>query len=183
MTPVTPSTQARQETGGLSRCQHRVAGRQPDEGDIEARIVALEALTTADLRVEWGKLYRATPPSRLSRDLLIRAVGYGVQEHVHGGPSLSTTQRLRSLRESADQRRGPAAAPAVTLKPGARLVRQWHGQVHTVSVLDDGFEYQGERYRSLTRIARRITGSQWSGPVFFGLKRRPSPGLAKAGNE
>ncbi len=159
MTPVAPSTEARQETGGLSRCQYRVAGRQPEEADIEARIVALEGRTTADLRVEWGRLYRATPPSRLSRDLLIRGVGYSVQEHVHGGLSLSTKQRLRSLRESADQSRGPAAALAITLKPGTKLVREWHGHVHTVNVLDDGFEFQGECYRSLTAIARRITGS------------------------
>ncbi len=177
MTPVDQSTEARQETGGLSRCQHRRADSQSKRADIEAQIAALEALTTADLRVEWCRLYRATPPSRLSRDLLIRGVGYSVQEHVHGGLSLSTKQRLRSLRESADQRRGPEAALAITLKPGTKLVREWHGQVHTVSVLDDGFEYQGERYSSLTRIARRITGVHRSGPVFFGLKRRSPPEL------
>ena len=67
-----------------------------------------------------------------------------------------------------------------TLKPGTKLVREWHGQVHTVDVLDDGFAYQGERYPSLTRIARRITGVQWSGPRFFGVNgRRP---MAEASN-
>jgi Protein of unknown function (DUF2924) len=69
------------------------------------------------------------------------------------------------------------------LKPGTKLVREWHGHVHTVDVLDDGFAYQGECYPSLTRVARRITGVQWSGPVFFGLKRRPSSAPAKAGDE
>ncbi len=178
MTSVALSTEARQETGGLSRRRHHSTGNQPKRADIEAQIAALEGLTTADLRVEWCRLYRATPPSRLSRDLLLRGVGYGVQERVHGGLSFSTKQRLRSLRESADQRRGPAAALAITLKPGTKLVREWHGDVHTVSVLDDGFEYQGERHRSLTEIARQITGSHRSGPIFFGIKRQPLPELA-----
>jgi len=79
----------------------------------------------------------------------------------------STKRPLRSLSEDPDQRGGPPAAPFITLKLGTKLVREWHGHVHTVSVLDDGFEYQGERYPSLTRIARRITGAQWSGPRFF----------------
>ncbi len=183
MTPVDQSTEARQETGGLSRCRHLAAGRQPKGADIEARIVALEGLTTADLRIEWCRMYQATPPTRLSRNLLLRGVAYRVQEHAHGGLSLNTKRMLRSLCESSDQRGGPAAAPAVTLKPGTKLVREWHGQVHTVCVLDDGFEYEGERYPSLTRIARRITGVHWSGPMFFGLKRQPHPASPKAGNE
>jgi hypothetical protein len=87
--------------------------------------------------------------------------------------SLGIKRRLRSLSEASDQRGGPAVAPILPLKAGTKLVREWHGQVHTVDVLDDGFAYQGERYRSLTRIARRITGVQWSGPVFFRLKRHP----------
>jgi hypothetical protein len=121
-----------------------------------------------------------TPPTRLSRDLLIRGVAYRVQEHAQGRLSLSIKRRLRSLSEASEQRRGPAAIP-ITLKPGTKLVRQWHGHVHTVKVLADGFEYQGERCPSLTRIARRITGMQWSGPVFFWIRRQPSP--AKAGDE
>jgi hypothetical protein len=68
------------------------------------------------------------------------------------------------------------------LKPGTKLVREWHGHAHTVSVLDDGFEYRGERYPSLTRIARRITGVHWSGPLFFGIgkRRRAVEGAAHA---
>lgn len=180
MTPVPQSTGARQQTGGPSRCQHLATGRQAEGADIEARIIALEALTTADLRIEWRRLYRTTPPTRLSRDLLIRGVAYRVQEHAHGGLSLSARRRLRSLCESSGERGGEAAIPAITLKPGTKLVREWHGQVHTVSVLDDGFEYQGQRYPSLTRIARRITGSHWSGPMFFGLKLQPSPAAPRA---
>ena len=169
--PVPQYKKACQVTGGPSRRQDLAAGGQPRETDTEARLIALEALAIADLRIEWRRLYRATPPTRLSRDLLIRGVAYRVQEGIHGGLSLGAKRYLRSLSEASDQRSGAVIGPAVTLKPGTKLVRAWHGHVHTVSVLDDGFEYQGERYPSLTRIARRITGVQWSGPRFFGVNR------------
>jgi hypothetical protein len=171
MTPV-PRYQARQETGEPFRREDPAAGSSGEMSDIEARIIALKALTTTDLRIEWRRLYRATPPTRVSRDLLIRGVAYKVQEQVHRGLRLGTERRLRSLSDGADQRGGVAAAPPVTLKPGTKLVREWHGHAHTVSVLDDGFEYEGERYPSLTRIARRITGVHWSGPLFFGINKR-----------
>src|SRR5207237_8635363 len=88
------------------------------------------------------------------------------------GMSPGTMRRLRSLSEGADKRGRVAAAPVFTLKPGTKLVREWHGEAHAISVLDDGFEYQGERYPSLTRIARTITGVHWSGPLFFGISKR-----------
>jgi len=172
VTQVLQYKKARQETGGPSRCEDPAAGGHAEGAGIEARIMALEALTTADLRIEWRRLYRTTPPTRLSRDLLIRGVAYRVQERAHGGLSLSTKRRLRSLCEDFDQRGRAATAPAITLKPGTKLVREWHQHMHTVGVLDDGFEYQGERYPSLTRIARRITGVHWSGPLFFGISKR-----------
>ncbi len=172
MNPVHQSNKARQETGEPSRCEgHTVCGHA-DSADIEARVLALDALTTADLRIEWRRLYRVTPPTRLSRDLLIRGVAYRVQERAFGGLSLTIKRRLTALSEGPDRRGGSAAMPAIKLKPGTKLVREWHQHAHTVSVLDDGFEYQGERYRSLTRIARRITGVHWSGPLFFGISKR-----------
>ena len=149
---------ARRETGGPFRREGLAVGSPGEGSDIETRIIGLEALTTADLQIEWRRLYRAMPPTRLSRDLLIRGVTYRVQEQAHGGLSLGTKRRLRSLSEGADRRGRVAAAPAFTLKPGTKLVREWHGRAHTVSVLDVGFEYQSERYRSLTQIARRTTG-------------------------
>ncbi len=172
MTPVRQPKKARQEAGGPSRCEDLAAGDQAEEIDIEARVIDLDALTTADLRIEWRRLYRATPPTRLSRDLLIRGVAYMVQERALGGLSLTIMRRLRTLSEGSDQPSGLTATPTVTLKPGTKLVREWHQHAHTVSVLADGFEYQGERYRSLTRIARRITGVHWSGPLFFGISKR-----------
>ena len=172
MTAVPQYKEARQETGGPSRHEDLAAGRQAEGADIDARLIGLEALTTADLRIEWRRLYRTMPPTRLSRDLLIRGVAYMVQERAHGGLNLSARRRLRSLSEGSNQRGGSGAVPAIALKPGTKLVREWHGHTHTVSVLDDGFEYQGGRYPSLTRIARRITGVHWSGPLFFGISKR-----------
>jgi len=161
---------ARQETGEPSRCQDG-----PRCDDTGARITALAAMTTANLRIEWQKLYQTTPPTRLSRDLLLRGVAYKVQEQAYGGLSLRARRTLRSLSEHADHRGGLPAAPIVMLKPGTKLVREWHQHVHTVSVLDAGFEYRGKRYSSLTHIAKRITGSHRSGPLFFGLRNRGIP--------
>jgi hypothetical protein len=182
MMPVPQPKEARQELGEPSRCEGVAAGSQSEGTDTEAWIIALEALTTANLRIEWRRLYRTPPPSRLSRDLLIRGVAHRVQEQAHGGLSLGTKRRLHTLSGGADQRGRSAAAPSVTLKPGTKLIREWHGHAHTVSVLDDGFEYQGERYPSLTQIARRVTGVHWSGPLFFGIgkRRRAVEGAAHA---
>src|SRR6266851_1025015 len=103
VSPVRQSKKARQETGGLPRCEDLAAGDQMEESDIEARVTALEELTTADLRIEWRRLYRVTPPTRLSRDLLIRGVAYKVQERAQGGLSLTIKRRLRTLSEGSDR--------------------------------------------------------------------------------
>src|ERR1700674_480422 len=108
---------ARREIGGPFRRGDLAAGSPGEGSDIETRIIALGALTTADLRIEWRRLYRATPPTRLSRDLLIRGVAYKVQEQAHGGLSLGIRRRLHSLSEGSDQRDGASGAPAITLKP------------------------------------------------------------------
>src|ERR1700732_2154910 len=136
--------EGRRKIGGPFRREDLAAGSQGEGSDIETRIIALEALTTANLQIEWRRLYRATAPIRLSRDLLIRGVAYKVQEQAHGGLRLGIKRRLHSLFEGSDQRDGSAAAPAITLRPGTKLVREWHGHTHAVSVLNDGFEYQGE---------------------------------------
>jgi hypothetical protein len=114
--PAPQVEKARQETGGPTGREDRAGG------DIDAQITELEALTTADLRVEWRKLYQAAPPTRLSRDLLTRGVTYKIQEQAYGGLSLSTKRKLRSLTEDSDRRGRSPAAPAIVLKPGAKLV-------------------------------------------------------------
>jgi len=141
--------------------------------EVEAEIAALSGLETDRLRIEWRRLYRTEPPPRLSRDLLLRAVAYKIQERAHGRLAQATKRRLRSLAQEMVTNGHSAFGPGISLKSGARLVREWHGRTHIVVVLEDGFEHDGCRYRSLTQIARRITGAHWSGPRFFGLAKSP----------
>jgi hypothetical protein len=178
MTPLRQVEKARRETGQAVQSGYLAVGNAVEMADIEAQILALETLTTRELQAEWSKVYRTQPPIRLSRDLLLRGVAYRVQEHAYGGLSLRIKRRLRTLSEGLDRREGADATPTLKLKPGTKLVREWRRQVHTVGVLDNGFEYQGQTYRSLTSIARRITGSGWSGPRFFGIGKHQSTGAA-----
>jgi Protein of unknown function (DUF2924) len=130
---------------------------------------ALDDASLGELRCEWRRLYRSEPP-RISRDLLIRGVGYRLQEIQHGGLGKSTRRKLKTLAKMFRTKGRIAPDPSLSLKPGARLVREWHGRTHTVTVTEDGFEYAGTTYPSLTKIAKKITGSHLSGPRFFGLR-------------
>lgn len=153
----------------------RDAGGPPTHHDIAEALSDLESRPTPQLRAEWRRLCRTEPPTRLSRDLLLRGIAHRLQEGIHGGLGIGLRRHLDTLAAQFDEKCPPGFTPSATLKPGTRLVREWHGRAHAVIVLDDGFEYQGERYSSLSRIATLITGARWSGPVFFGLKKRPGP--------
>ena len=142
---------------------------------IDSEITGLENLTTKELHKQWRRFYRAEPPSGLSRDLLIRAVAYKIQERAHGGLSNQAKRQLRTLAGQLETGEGDKFKPAIMLKVGARLVREWGGQTHTVIVRDDGFDYGGRSFRSLSMIAREITGARWSGPRFFGIRRALKP--------
>lgn len=136
--------------------------------DLPAEIVRFEGLAIEGLRNEWRRLYQTSPPKRLSRDILLRGITYRLQELAHGGLSKGMLRRLNSSTSedlSSRRRRQP-----VSFKAGTRLIREWHGQTHTVVILDDGVEWRGQRYASLSVVAREITGARWSGPRFFGLK-------------
>jgi Protein of unknown function (DUF2924) len=143
------------------------------KGQLADRLASLPSLTLAELRLEWRRLDRTEPP-RPSRDILMRAVAYRLQERVHGGLSRVTQRRLTTLERELETAGRIAPPPCPRIKPGSRLIREWHGRTHTVSVTDAGFEFEGKTYRSLTKIALDITGAQWSGPRFFGLTKRPS---------
>lgn len=151
--------------------------------DVEGEIAALDGLARPDLRTLWRRLIRSEPPLRISRDLMARAIAYRIQERADGGLGLATRRRLRLLAEAPADNRVTAGDPGIALRPGASLVREWHGRTHTVLVLKDGFDYQGRRYRSLTRIAQTITGAHWSGPIFFGVRKRPARPAGEAGHE
>ena len=135
---------------------------------LEREIGALADLPRADLVERWGTLYRAPAPKGISRQLLVRAVAYGIQVQRYGG--LRPAVR-RQLRRAADGNvvRKERNVEATKVAPGARLIREWNGVSHVVEVAENGFVWEGERHASLSAIARAITGARWSGPRFFGL--------------
>jgi hypothetical protein len=127
--------------------------------------------STQELRRAWRTLHSIGPPLGLSRDLIIRGLADKLQQRAYGGSSRALQRRLRTL--AAEFEKGARSfEPDIVLKTGATLVRQWRGHTHTVLAREDGFEYDGQRYRSLTVIAKQITGAHWSGPRFFGLTKR-----------
>jgi hypothetical protein len=150
---------------------------RPDE--LSQKISALNDLTAQQLRDEWRRVYRGQPP-RLSRDLLIRIIAYRMQELAYGGLSKATQRNLAALTKELAATGHISPARNIRLRPGARLVREWRGRTHTIVVTEDGFEYAGKTYSSLTTIAGVITGAHWSGPRFFGLNR---PGAAEVGSD
>ncbi len=134
------------------------------EGDIDR----LRSFDLEELRDEWRRLYHGDAP-RISRDLFVLALSYRIQEIEHGGLGKATRRKLQTIAKSLRITGRVGPAPSLSLKPGARLVREWQGRTHTVTVNEDGFEYAGVNYASLTKIAEKITGAHWSGPRFFGL--------------
>jgi hypothetical protein len=137
---------------------------------LSAEIENLRTLSTEGLDQTWRDLFESDRPRRVCGDLLIKALGYRLQEKAIGGLIPSTRRLLERWGRNRSEQ-GPLAQQARTrLKTGTVLVREWHGVTHRVAVLDDGFDFHGERFRSLSEIARKITGVRWSGPLFFGLK-------------
>lgn len=136
---------------------------------LGGQLDTLANLTIFELRTEWRRHHRMSPPKRLSRNLLIRGIAYKMQERALGGLSRSILKKLEGLR-SQDTTKPVSTSPS--LRPGTKLIRDWGGTTHTVLVLKAGFEWHGKTYRSLSTIAKAITGAHWSGPRFFGLNRR-----------
>jgi len=125
------------------------------------------------LRTLWRELYGSEPPVRMSRELIIQAIAYRIQEKIFGG--LTRPARM-NLAAAVEGRAGMQACRAKTehqVKPGTRFLRHWQGQTYEVTATGDGrFLYRDSAYGSLSQIARQITGTRWSGPAFFGLKQR-----------
>lgn len=134
------------------------------------KLKALPETSITDLRCHWRRLYRSPPPA-LGRDLLVLGIAWKLQVEALGGLSAATKRRLADLGAAMDTKGDLAKTRTARLRPGARLMRVWQGQTHSVLVLDEGFEWQGERHASLSAIARKITGTSWSGPRFFGLDK------------
>jgi DUF2924 family protein len=176
MKPPIHNVSARQHSGEPSSGLGQNGGRKDrlrnrDLTELDCEIVGLVDRSTQELRRAWRTLHHTGPPLGLSRDLIIRVLADKLQQRAHGGPSRALQRRLRTL--AAEFEKGARSFdPDIVLKTGATLVRQWRGHTHIVLAREDGFEYDGQRYRSLTVIAERITGAHWSGPRFFGLIKR-----------
>jgi Protein of unknown function (DUF2924) len=130
----------------------------------------LPELDLGELRQQWRALYKADASPHLSRELLVRAVAYRMQEVALGGLHPERQRQLRHVAQQLNQTTEIRRRARLELKSGTRLVREWRGRTYEVLVLDDGFSWQGTSYRSLSALARKITGTAWSGPLFFGLK-------------
>ncbi len=141
---------------------------EPDE--VYGELASLRALDPERLKEQWRILYGTEPPPRISEDLLRRAIAYRLQERALGGLKPSMRRLLQRVAEDARPRRSTPTPPARRLRPGAVLIREWRGTSHQVTVLEDGVLFHGKRHRSLSEVARKITGNRWSGPLFFGLK-------------
>ena len=136
------------------------------------QIAALEALGIEQLRSRWAEAYGRLPPPCSHRQFLVRGLAHDLQEDTLGGLAPALRRRLVRLAGAVERHAGDPSFAPPRIKPGTRLIRQWRGAIHQVTVLENGFTYRGERYRSLSAIARAITGTRWSGPTFFGLKTR-----------
>lgn len=156
------------------------AAREPIEADttdgkrlspgLGERLASLRGLPFPALRAEWRRLHRTNPPMKMGRDVLELGIAWKLQETALGGMSAALKRRLLDLAQVMESKGDLTKRRSVRLKPGARLVREWRGETHDVLVVEDGYLWKGQRWRSLSLIAREITGTRWSGPRFFGLK-------------
>ena len=133
----------------------------------------LPGMSPAQLRATWRDQYRKPAPD-IGADLLRRGLAWRIQARVNGGLTTSTRKAIEKAQEQLARTGSVASSRDLTIKPGTRLVREWHGKTYHVLVLDNGFEHEGRHYESLSQIARAITGAHWSGPRFFGLRKRTS---------
>jgi hypothetical protein len=157
--------------GSIGSPADRSAMRSDREETLEAEIARLDGLGLQELRQVWRRRL-GPPPQHISTELTRRRLAYQLQVKVYGGLKPETRRRLKQFYKAfkADPHHTPSSN--LGLKPGLVLTREWNGTEHRVTVQETGFEYRDEQYGSLSQVARRITGSRWSGPAFFGLKRR-----------
>lgn len=141
--------------------------------NIPARLAALKTKPTAELKSKWRELFDSEPPP-FNRRYLETRLAYRIQELAYGGLKPDTVRRLERIGEELDggDRRKSRLRADLTPIVGTRLIRDWQGNEHVVTVTSDGFDWQGRPYKSLSAIARAITGTRWNGWVFFGLKSR-----------
>lgn len=142
---------------------------------IPDQIAKLRMLSRSELLNLWSEHYRKAAPPGIRREILVPFLAYRIQENAHGGLKPTVLAELRRIARALE-RNGTSneAVGRPRIKTGTRLFRQWRGQTHEVFVTESGYEYRGTAYRSLSEIARKITGTRWSGPAFFSLRKARS---------
>jgi hypothetical protein len=145
---------------------------KPADPAVEAELDRLPTTPIADLRKRYRELFRTEIPKAFGPDLLRRSIAHRIQERAYGGLPASTRRLLDQLVKAALAKPNGRLELPRRIKPGSELVRTWKGQTHRVTVMADGYSYDGEKYASLSEIATEITGTKWNGPRFFGLRTK-----------
>ena len=133
---------------------------------MEAAVGEIIGMGRSELLVAWAEIIPDGPPKHLSTPFMRRILAFEIQARRQGGLSSAATTKLKGIESGKTRVKSPR------LKPGARLLREWNGVSHVVDVTDEGYLWHGQQYRSLSAVARTITGAHWSGPRFFGLTGR-----------
>lgn len=139
--------------------------------NVIKQVAALPGMPAEELKKMW-KTYHATEPPPFNRAFLVKRLAFRLQELAHGGITDRTDKGMERMTVEEDTPQEKKRMPGERLIPGTRLIREWKGREHCCTVLDDGFEYQGRRFGSLSAVANAITGTRWNGLVFFGMKKQ-----------
>ncbi len=158
-----------------------MAAKSGQHKPLEAGIRRLPDLSLDELRGRWKALFGSPAPVSLRRKFLARAVAYQMQVQAYGGLSNATKRRLREIAEAVRRGNPDAAGIARHIRPGTQMLRQWRDKTHTVTAIAGGFEWNGQTYKSLSAVAKDITGTNWNGYAFFGIKRAPNANKNAAG--
>jgi len=142
--------------------------------NISNQIRRLRTFSRRELFDLWRKLYGKVAPPAIRREILVPFLAYKIQENAFGGLKPTTRAVLRRMARALERNPSSKRLIRPRIKSGTRLFRQWRGQMHEVFVTESGYEYRGVGYRSLSEIARKVTGVRWSGPAFFRLKNANS---------
>ena len=152
------------------------SGSKPEKVDpaVEGELDRLPGMRIVDLRIRYRELFRAEPPRAFGPDLLRRSIAHRIQERAYGGLSREHQRLLDQLVKAARAKPNGRLELPRRIKPGSELVRTWNRRTYRIVVLKSGFAYEGRTYKSLSEIASEITGTNWNGPRFFGLRRSSS---------
>ncbi len=169
--------------------QAKVASQRNDAGTDSAvsnQLTALAKLDVDSLRQRWRRLFRKAAPPGLTRHLLVRILAYRIQVNAYGDLTRETRKMLEAIGRSSERPGEKAAVPPPpalrALLPGTLLSREYEGVMHRVTVLEEGFAWEGHTYPNLSQIARAITGTNWNGPRFFGLRDAPTQRKSPSGS-